>query len=610
MARPNRRTVLALGTSAAAAVMLGAGDGKSLLSKKQPPLKVDETIGDLAYVRSVGDQIVEGVGLVIHLDQTGSEPEKSQYRDRLLAEMRAARVEHPERVLASRERSLVIVRAKIPVGITKADVFDADIELTAGSSTSSLAGGQLLLTKLAQVGYIDGAAREGAVLAYAGGPIVTGSAEKPDDLKHGRVLGGARVKKDQPYLLVIKENRKSVRVSALIQNVIAGRFFYLDGVEQKGMAEAKNDEYLELRVPKNYHQNQARFFQVVQSLPILDSPELRARRMEKWAAELLDPKTAGVAALRLEGVGRNAIDTLKKGLNSPDPGVRFFAAESLAYLNDASGVDVLADAAVKRPDFRAFALAALSAADQAASVSRLRQLLSNPDIEIRYGAFNALRTADENDVYLGKTRVLIDDPMELPPDDQDTMALQIASVRARAKRPKDPFALYLVDCDGPPMIHVSNVRRSEIVVFGRSQKLLPPLVLGDPGSVLVNAGVYDKEAHLSRLSSGDVDATNQKVSCPLEVGAVVQQAAGMGVSYPQIVALLRMAEKQKNLEGPLSMDALPQATNAYEKAQLAGESFDSVKKDEAVGRASDSKKSARPNLLERLRNRKTKKSKS
>jgi hypothetical protein len=91
MSHPNRREVLAYGGGAAALLMLGAGDGKKpQLDKKPPVLKVEETIGDLAYVRSLGEIPVQGVGLVVGLDGTGSEPERSAYREKLLAEMRAA----------------------------------------------------------------------------------------------------------------------------------------------------------------------------------------------------------------------------------------------------------------------------------------------------------------------------------------------------------------------------------------------------------------------------------------------------------------------------------------------------------------------------------------
>ncbi len=109
------------------------------------------------------------------------------------------------------------------------------------------------------------------------------------------------------------------------------------------MATAKTPSYLVLKVPTLYHQNQEHFFRVVQLLPMIDSPELRTRRIAAWSKELLDPKTAGVAAMKLEGLGSAGIEPLKAGLKNPNPQVRFFCAESLAYLNDTSGVDALGE---------------------------------------------------------------------------------------------------------------------------------------------------------------------------------------------------------------------------------------------------------------------------
>ena len=125
------------------------------------------------------------------------------------------------------------------------------------------------------------------------------------------------------------------------------RFHFADGVNEAGAAKGKTDQWLELKVPRVYHHNQDRYFRVVKLLPIVDSPALRAERLAAWGQELLDPKTAGVAALKLEGLGITAVETLKKGLESPNAQVRFFAAEALAYLDDASGVDVLADTAIR-----------------------------------------------------------------------------------------------------------------------------------------------------------------------------------------------------------------------------------------------------------------------
>ena len=42
---------------------------------------------------------------------------------------------------------------------------------------------------------------------------------------------------------------------------------------------------------------------------------------------------------------------------------------------------------------------------------KLRKLMDEPEIELRYGAFNALRTLDPHDPFLGLVRV-IDEPKQ------------------------------------------------------------------------------------------------------------------------------------------------------------------------------------------------------
>lgn len=589
MWRTNRRRILAMGTATTALALLGASGGNSLLGKKkEPPLKAGETIGDLANVRAASDIQVEGVGLVIGLDDTGSDPGPSVYRTKLLDQMRKAQVPRAEQILASKSTSLVVVRGRIPIGVSTEDVFDVSVELPSGSTTTSLAGGKLLKTELALVAVANGQILEGKILATAGGPVLPGSLEDPDDSRAGRVLGGARARQEMPYMLVIKANRKGVRTATLIESAIASRFFYLDGVNQKGMAEAKTDEYLTLKVPQTYHQNQARYFDILQLLPIVTTPELLEQRLAAWGEELLDPKTAGRAALKLEGIGPNASEVLKKGLASDNSDVQFFAAEALAYLNKDDGVEVLAEVAKNRAEYRAFAFAAMASTDQAASIARLRELMAHPDPEIRYGAFNALRTLDEDDWALGKVRVFRDPEPTALDDDDDSMAYQIAV--NRRSRPADPFALYLVDCDGPPLIHASNSRRAEIVVFGRSQKLLPPIVLGNAGSVLLNASLNDDRVQISRIGAATLDGREPETTASLDLGDVIREAATLGATYPEIVAILQAAERQRNLEGPLVIDALPTVDEAYEKAQFAGilpgSEDDSEKADEAVQRTS------------------------
>jgi flagellar basal body P-ring protein FlgI len=465
MRRIRHRRVVALGACLALLVMFGAG-GKTSAKKREVPLKAEETVSDLAILRYNDTIRFEGVGLVVGLDNTGSEAEPSYYRTKLLEIMRKARVEHAERYLASSRASLVIVHGTVPVGVSTKDRFDVELEVTPASATTSLEGGFLMETELRIVVHSEDKMLEGQPIGTAFGPVVVGQVTKgkaakpgaPDNPRAGRVLGGARVRKDVPYTLVLKEDRKSGRTSKRVQDAINLRFHQNKGIDQRGMAEAKTDQVITLHVPRVYRDNQARFFQVIEHLPVMDNPDLRAARQQRWGKELLDPSTSGLAALRLEGIGRNATKLLQGGLASPNFQVRFFAAEALAYLNDHSGVEVLEHAVTTQPKFRTHALAALAAMDQPASILCLQRLMVQADPKIRYGAFNALRTISEDEPFLGRVRVLHDDREAA--EQENALALLInAPTQRRKPRSDDPFALYVVDCEGPPMIHVARTRR-------------------------------------------------------------------------------------------------------------------------------------------------------
>ena len=313
---------------------------------------MQETVGDLSFVVSRGE--MEGrrrrpgrSGWTTR----GSIRRRRWYRKQLVDEMSKAGVEHAEKLLANPQFSMVIVRLTIPIGVIPTDRLDVQVEVPPACGTTSLAGGYLLMTRLREVpGRRNGVPGRATRWRLPKGPIMIGTPAKPNDPKVGRVLGGGKVKKDYPFTLVIKENRESFRTSKMLETVVNERFHQIENGHQKGVATAKTPSYLELKVPTLYHQNQEHFFRVVQLLPMIDSPELRARRMAAWSKELLDPTTAGVAAMKLEGLGTTAVEPLKDGLKSPNAQVRFFSAEALAYLNDTAGVDALGETVVNRAE--------------------------------------------------------------------------------------------------------------------------------------------------------------------------------------------------------------------------------------------------------------------
>ena len=569
--------LVAIAVMALTLTQVGAAPTKK--KKKIPPLKVQETVGDIGFVVSTGELRVEGVGLVTGLDNTGGDPPPSFYRKQLVDEMSKAGVEKPERLLASTQVSMVVVKMSIPMGVGPEDPLDVQVEVPPACGTKSLAGGYLLSCRLYRIAMAKGETLRDHELAVAQGPIMIGTPAKPKDPKVGRVLGGGRIKKEYPYTLVIKENRESYHTAKMLETVVNTRFHQTEDGHQKGVATGKTASYLLLRVPQLYHQNQARFFRVVQLLSMVDGPELRVRRLADWSKELLDPKTAGVAAMKLEGLGNASIEPLKEGLKSTNPQVQFFAAEALAYLNDTSGIEILGDTVAKLPEFRVYALAALASIDQAASHVRLRKLMDEPDIEVRYGAFNALRTLDPHDPFLGQVRVLKDPkPDEEEGEAPDSMAVAILNSARRRNRPEDPFALYVVDSEGPPLVHVSRSRRAEIVIFGRQQKLLPPIVLGT-GPIQFNASDNDDKLEVSKIVVGDSDT---KLSTSLELSDVVRQAADIGATYPEIVAILEEAHAHKNLAGGLVVDAVPATNTAYLEAIMGRDA--TAKRDPAIER--------------------------
>ena len=142
-------------------------------------------------------------------------------------------------------------------------------------------------------------------------------------------------------------------------------------------------------------------------------------------------------------------------------------------------------------------------------------------------SFQRLADLDPRDPSLGSVRVL-DDPQ--PEESQEEARRRDGRGPGRPRRrPRidDPFALYIVDSEGPPVVHVSRTRRSEIVIFGRSQRLLPPIVLGT-GAVLLNASEKDEEIEISKIVPSKFKDSDVKLRTSLELQEVIRRVANLG----------------------------------------------------------------------------------
>ncbi len=519
---------LLFGVCGCAYLPLGKMSAEKLKQATFEP-KAIPLVGDFAVPYGLHPVSIEGIGLVTGLRGQGGDPRPSGYRQALLSEMRARGVNDAESILASRDTALVLVRGVLPPGIQAGDRFDVEVRVPSQDEVSSLRGGWLLETELREYALFGhNQLRTGHVMGRASGPIMTdpfAHAKKDSVLTaRGWILGGGVSKISRPLLLVLRPQHQSVANSARIEAAINRRFHIYDRGNKLGVAKAKTDEYLEIRIHPRYRNNIPRYANVLCAVALRDSELIRQERLTQLEHQLQNPARAADAAMQLEAMGRETIPVLKKYLQHSDVVVRFRVAEALAYLDDSDAAQPLAQIARDEPAFRALALAALSAMDDAVAAQELVELLNSPSAETRYGAFRALTSM----------------PLRHP--------------LTRGEVLQDQFRLHVLDTAGPPMVHISRSRHAEIVLFGRNQRLRGPVSLEAGKDILV---VCRKpgEVTVSRFAVGEPDQ-RRSVSDRLE--DIIRAIAELGGTYPDVVQALQEAHAAGALEGRLEIDALPQ----------------------------------------------------
>ncbi|MDZ4658828.1 MAG: flagellar basal body P-ring protein FlgI [Bythopirellula sp.] len=558
-------------TLAIVAVCLWSGCMGPILRQQSPTLETEEEAAraDLSLIGSVTQPYglnyvkVEAVSLVTGLAGTGEDPPPSPQRASLLADMNRRGIENPNKVLASPNTALVLVRGFQRPGIRAGDRFDVEVRTPSKSNTKSLRGGHLLETTLTETAVLGDQIRKGHILGAAKGSILVdpnAEAEKDPVLaRQGRILSGGVASKDRNLGLVLNNEHQSVRLSQAIGKAINNRFYsYIDG-QQKGMATPKTDEFLELQLHPRYKDNVGRYMRVVRNLAIDESPSELQARLELLKKQLLDPVTAADAAIRLEAIGSDqAREALLEGIKTDDPEVRFYAAEALAYLDVTEAVEPLVYVAREEPAFRVHALAALSAMDDGAAYDGLKSLLKVKSAETRYGAFRAMTAMAPTDGLL------------------------------QGEDLNGKFKLHLMDMGGDPLIHVTSSHRPEVVFFGLDHELKLPLVLDAGPNILVN-GLSGGQIKVSNFG----ETTQQRI-VSTNVEDVIRAVVELGGNYPDVVQMLQQAKQSGALESRFRVNALPEIGR-----ELVARERDVASEDGEVAPASYQIETPEPELFER-----------
>jgi hypothetical protein len=486
---------------------------------------------------------VGGIGLVVGLDGTGGGAPPGGYRKMLEADLLKRRVPNVKQVLASPTTSLVVVSAIIPAGAQKDDLLDVEIKLPRESKTTSLRGGRLLETILYNYGTKKGLDPDyagpdsmllGHPVARAGGPLVAGFGDGDlGNFREARIWGGGRSVIDRPFYLILSEGKQQARVAQAVADAVNAAFHGAVRGPATDVAVAKTKSVVYLGVPSQYRLNLPRYLRVVRLTPLWDTPEKRIAYRRRLEKQLMDPAHTVTAALRLEALGKDSEPTLKRGLTSEHPLVRFCSAEALAYLGCASCGEELARLIQQQPVLRAFSLTALASLDEPISHVELRRLLTSSSAETRYGAFRALRALDERDEVL------------------------------QGEFLNDSFWLHRVAPDSPALVHISTTKRAEIVLFGQDAYLIPPFPIL-AGEFTITAARDDTRCTIKRVS---VRHGRSERQCSLKLEEVLKTLSDLGGSYAEAIELLRRADYLQCLTCKVAVDALPQATSVYDLAK-------------------------------------------
>ena len=500
-------------------------------------------IGEFTTTAGLNMITLQGVGLVTGLDGTGGDPPVSVYRTTLLNEMRRRNIKNPNQILASPSTAMVVVRAYLPPLIRKGENFDVEVRLPPNSEAKSLEGGWLMQAYLAEHALVPGQGiMKGHVFAKAEGPILVSLAK--DDagtstglVKRGRILAGGSSLQDRDLSVFLKSSYRSIRNSKRISDRIAARFYHHNesGIRES-LAEAKTDQKIVLKLHPIYRENFRRYLALIRNIAFRETAVAQRVRMEQLQDRIRDPRQAEQAALQLEAIGHESIPLLKNVLQESGLSLesRFHAAVSLAYLGEPACVPVLEQAARDEPAFRIFALAALSVVDESDAHIALRNLMNEPGAETRYGAFRSLTTLDKYDPFV------------------------------RGRKLNDALMYHVLETTGEPMVHLTNHRKAELVLFGADQKFRTPVVLRAGRHILITSGADHDTIRVSRFEVGKPD--QQKQVSP-QINEVVLAVAELGGTYPDVVDMMMQADRQNLLPGTLEIDAIPQAGRIYYRPQ-------------------------------------------
>jgi len=548
----------------------GRFDPASLKLKKDAPAKltipshVKGTVSEFAVMVGGGDVPVHAHGVLVGLGDDGSAevPAHLNYSivDYLLKEnlgsyRRGTADWTPERLLRSKDTSVVFVGGAVPLGAPVGTEFDVYVSSLPETGTQSIDGGMLWPIDLSlayrgisrpNVDTKTWGRAQGSVFVN---PFVEpGASGKPAKALEGKIIGGGKVTRSQPVRLQL--HRPDFQVADLIQRTICTRFDPDRKPLQSDIVKGRSRSVVEITVPAQYAGDYRHFLQLIMHLPI----RYGQGGWEGYARGVADRMEKPVAnrhelALVLEAMGRGVIPILQNLYASESAEAAFYAARTGMRLGDPMASEtVLGFASSSESAQQLPAIKELGSHRQVLRAGPvLRKLINDPNERIRMAAYESLLKRG------------------------DRAVITTTNISGR-------FHLDVVASRGNYTIYATQAIEPRIALFGSDIRVNTPVYFEAPDGLVTINGFGDSET-LTVFRSVPLAG---RISSPIEVVPTVRslvealgktpdpdkhgKVSSLGLTYGQVVGTLYRICKAGDISAKFVLQQTQALQRIYEGA--------------------------------------------
>jgi len=322
------------------------------------------------------------------------------------------------------------------------------------------------------------------------------------------------------------------RIANAIRNRLNNRF----GPET---AKAVTSGQIRLNVPAQYVKQQERFILIVRTMYLSETAEITQERIKTFVAKLASSEEKEISEIALEAIGKESLKKLPALLNSSYEEVRLCAARCMLNLGSDVGLATLREIAMdKGSAYRVEALEAIALGarrNDAAGISR--RLLTDEKFEIRLAAYEQLRKLEDVAVI----RIPIGRSFYL---DQISRIPHRSIYVSRSGEPRIVLFGSPIFCKENLFIQSAN---GEITIDSPAGQKYVSVMRKHPTRPTVIGPVK------SSLEVGDIIRT----LCEEPIRRTEQGRAGLGVSYADMIGLLKQMSEKKAFEAPFLAGPLP-----------------------------------------------------